>query len=120
MIPEDKLIQITARFEFLEAKMADGSVGDDFANLSKEYSDLNPVVDKIKKYQKLISDISDAEEMLDDADMKELAEEELPELKAALPLAEHELQLSLLPKDEADERSAVLEIRAGTGGDEAA
>lgn len=120
MIPEDKLIQITARFEFLEAKMADGSAGDDFANLSKEYSDLNPVVDKIKKYQKLISDISDAEEMLDDADMKELAEEELPELKAALPMAEHELQLSLLPKDEADERSAVLEIRAGTGGDEAA
>ena len=120
MIPEDKLIQITARFEFLEAKMADGSAGDDFATLSKEYSDLNPVVDKIKIYQKLISDISDAEEMLDDADMKELVEEELPELKAALRLAEHELQLSLLPKDEADERSAVLEIRAGTGGDEAA
>ena len=120
MIPEDKLIQITARFEFLEAKMADGSAGDDFAALSKEYSDLNPVVDKIKIYQKLISDISDAEEMLHDAEMKELVEEELPELKAALPLAEHELQLSLLPKDEADERSAVLEIRAGTGGDEAA
>lgn len=120
MIPEDKLMQITARFEFLEAKMADGSVGDDFAALSKEYSDLNPVVDKIYEYQKLVMDISEAEEMLSDPEMKELAEEELPELRAALPTAERELQLSLLPKDEADERSAVLEIRAGTGGDEAA
>jgi peptide chain release factor 1 len=120
MIPEDKLAQITARFEFLEAKMADGSAGDDFATLSKEYSDLKPVVDKISEYQRLITDISDAEDMLSDADMKELAEAELPDLRAALPKAEHELQLSLLPRDEADERSAVLEIRAGTGGDEAA
>lgn len=120
MIPEDKLRQITARFEFLEAKMADGSAGDDFASLSKEYSDLRPVVDKILQYQRLVTDIADAEEMLDDPEMKELAAEELPDLKSALPKAEHELQLSLLPKDEADERSAVLEIRAGTGGDEAA
>ncbi|MBL4750744.1 MAG: peptide chain release factor 1 [Amylibacter sp.] len=120
MIPEDKLMQITARFEFLEAKMADGSVNDDFATLSKEYSDLKPVVDKIYEYQNLVTGISDAEEMLSDPEMKELAEEELPELRSALPKAEHELQLSLLPKDEADERSAVLEIRAGTGGDEAA
>lgn len=120
MIPEDKLIQITARFEFLEAKMADGSAVDDFAALSKEYSDLRPVVEKIKEYQLLVSGIADAEEMLSDPEMKELAEEELPELRTALPNAEHKLQLSLLPKDEADERSAVLEIRAGTGGDEAA
>lgn len=120
MVPEDKLIQITSRFEFLEAKMADGSAGDDFAQLSKEYSDLKPVVDKIFSYQRLISDISDAEIMLDDPDMRELAQEELPVLKEALPTVEHELQLALLPKDEADERSAVLEIRAGTGGDEAA
>lgn len=100
--------------------MAEGAVGDDFASLSKEYSDLKPVVDKIYLYQRLISDISDAKELLNDPEMKELAEEELPGLRAALPTAEHELQLSLLPKDEADERSAVLEIRAGTGGDEAA
>ncbi len=120
MIPEDKLMQINARFEFLEAKMADGTMAGDFASLSKEYSDLRPVIDKISQYQRLISDIAEAEEMLGDPEMKELAAEELPELKAALPKAEHELQLSLLPKDEADERSAVLEIRAGTGGDEAA
>lgn len=100
--------------------MAEAAVGDDFASLSKEYSDLKPVVDKIYLYQRLISDISDAKELLNDPEMKELAEEELPGLRAALPTAEHELQLSLLPKDEADERSAVLEIRAGTGGDEAA
>ena len=120
MIPEAKLIQITARFEYLEAKMADGSVGDDFAKLSKEYADLKPVVGKISKYQHLIAEITDAEEMLNDPDMKELAQEELPDLKAALPKTEHDLQLSLLPKDEADERSAILEIRAGAGGDEAA
>ncbi len=100
--------------------MADGSAVDDFAQLSKEYSDLKPVVDKITEYQRLVTDISDTEDMLNDPDMKELAEEELPVLKSALPTAEHALQLSLLPKDEADERSAVLEIRAGTGGDEAA
>lgn len=120
MIPEDKLIQITARFEYLEAKMADGSATDDIAELSKEYSDLKPVVDKIKDYQRLVLDVSEAEAMLSDPDMKELAEEELYGLRMALPTAEHELQLSLLPKDEADERSAILEIRAGTGGDEAA
>lgn len=120
MIPEDKLIQITARFEFLEAKMAEGAAGDDFAALSKEYADLKPVVDKIIDYRQLLLEVSDAEEMLKDPDMKELAQEELPKLQAVLPNLEYKLQLSLLPKDEADERSAILEIRAGTGGDEAA
>jgi len=120
MIPIDKLEQIKQRFAFLEAKMSDVSGVDDFATLSKEYSDLRPVVEKVAAYQTLLRDIAEAEEMLDDPEMKELAAEELPELRSALPDVEHGVQLALLPKDEADERSAILEIRAGTGGDEAA
>lgn len=120
MISDSKLAQILNRFEFIEAKLAGGIGADDFAELSKEYADLKPVVEKIKLYQKLISNISEAEEMLRDPEMKKLAEEELMDLKTALPDVAHQLRLSLLPKDEADDRSAVLEIRAGTGGEEAA
>lgn len=120
MVPEEKLHQITDRFAFLEAKLADASAGDDFAALSKEYADLREVVGKIEAYHALVSEISDAEAMLSDPEMKDLAEEELPELKEALPAIERDLQLSLLPKDAADDRSAIIEIRAGTGGDEAA
>ena len=118
MIAEDTLIQITQRFEFLEAQMSLGS--NDIAKLAKEYSNLKPVVDEVRAYQILVRDISDAEAMMDDPDMRELAAEELPILRAALPKAEHDLQLTLLPKDTADARSAILEIRPGTGGDEAA
>ena len=98
--------------------MAEG--GGDIAALAKEYADLKPVVEQIAAYQRLLSDIEEAEEMLGDPDMKALAEEELPELRAAVPEAERALQLALLPKDAADARPAILEIRPGTGGDEAA
>lgn len=98
--------------------MAEG--GGDIAALAKEYAELKPVVEQVQTYQKLVSDISEAEEMLTDPDMKDLAEEELPTLRAVLPEAEHALQLALLPKDAADARPAILEIRPGTGGDEAA
>jgi|TARA_B110000967_G_scaffold202044_1_gene240202 peptide chain release factor 1 len=118
MISEDTLLQITQRFEFLEAQMAEGS--SDIAKLAKEYSDLKPVVDEVLAYQNLMRDILDAEAMMDEPDMRELAVEELPILRAALPKAEHDLQLTLLPKDAADARPAILEIRPGTGGDEAA
>tara|TARA_B100000768_G_scaffold143067_1_gene135121 strand:+ start:5930 stop:6979 length:1050 start_codon:yes stop_codon:yes gene_type:complete len=118
MIAEDTLIQITQRFEFLEAQMAEGS--SDIAKLAKEYADLKPVVDEVRAYQTLVRDISDAEAMMDDPDVRELAAEELPILRASLPKAEHDLQLTLLPKDSADARPAILEIRPGTGGDEAA
>ena len=120
MVPEERLEQISQRFQYLEAAMADGAVGADIAALAREYSELRPVVEQIAAWRRIVSDIEEAEAMLDDPDMKELAEEELPELRAKLPVAEHELQLSLLPKDEADARPAMLEIRPGTGGDEAA
>ncbi|WP_170607882.1 peptide chain release factor 1 [Ruegeria arenilitoris] len=120
MIPEERLEQITQRFQYLEAAMADGAAGGDIAALAKEYSDLKPVVDQIMAWRQLVADLAEAEEMLSDPDMKELAEEEIPGLQTRIPEAEHALQLALLPKDAADARPAMLEIRPGTGGDEAA
>ena len=120
MVPIEKLEQIKQRFEFLEAKMNDGAAGEDIAKLAKEYSELRPVVEKIGEYQMLLSDLEEAQLMLDDPDMKDLAAEELPTIKARIPEVEHALQLALLPKDAADARPAMLEIRPGTGGEEAA
>ncbi|MBN9677396.1 peptide chain release factor 1 [Salipiger bermudensis] len=118
MIPSDRLQQIRERFEYLEARMADGS--GDIAALGREYAELRPVVDQIHDWTSLQADLAEAEAMLDDPEMKELAEEELPALRARLPEAEKALQLALLPKDAADARPAMLEIRPGTGGEEAA
>ena len=118
MISIERLEQITQRFQFLEAMMAEGS--GDIAALGREYADLRPVVEQVNAYKRLIGDIAEAETMLSDPEMKDLAEEELPELRAQLPLVEKALQLALLPKDAADARPAMIEIRPGTGGDEAA
>jgi peptide chain release factor 1 len=120
MVPEARLEQITQRFQFLEAKMAEGAEAGEIAALAKEYSDLRPVIEQIETYRKLVADLDDAQQMLADPDMKMLAEEELPVLRAQLPKAEAALQLSLLPKDSADAKPAMVEIRPGTGGDEAA
>lgn len=92
----------------------------DIAALGKEYSDLRPVVEQIAAYQQLLADLEEAQHMLADPEMKELAEEELPILKAQLPEVEKALQITLLPKDAADARPAMIEIRPGTGGEEAA
>lgn len=119
MIAADKIEQIIDRFQYLEAKMADGSAGNEIATLGKEYSDLRPVVETVTAYKDLLAQIADAKAMLADPEMKELAEMELPELRAALEASEHDVQLALLPKDSADARPALLEIRPGTGGDEA-
>ena len=120
MIPMHRLAQISQRFQFLEASMSAGSDGADFAALAKEYSDLKPVVDQIDLYQQLQRDLEEAELMLKDPEMAELAREELPRLRARLPEVEQGLQLALLPRDSADAKPAMLEIRPGTGGDEAA
>jgi peptide chain release factor 1 len=120
MVPMDRLMQITQRFEFLEAKMSGGADGSEIADLAREYSEIKPVVEQVAAYRQLLADVDEATLMLADPDMKELAEEELHGLKIALPEAESALQLALLPKDEADARPAMIEIRPGTGGDEAA
>ncbi len=119
MIASERIEQIIDRFQFLEAKMADGASGSEIAQLGREYAELRPVVETVTAYKELVSQIADAEAMLTDPEMKELAEAELPELKAALAASEDDVQLALLPKDAADARPALLEIRPGTGGDEA-
>ena len=118
MIPMDRLAQITARFEYLEAAMS--TAGGDISKLAKEYSDLRPVVDEINAYRVLLDNLAGAREMLADPEMAAMARDEIYEIESALPAAEASLQLALLPKDEADARPAMLEIRPGTGGDEAA
>ena len=119
MIAPDKIAQIIDRFQFLEAKMASGDMGAQIATLGREYAELRPVVETVTAYRDLVDQMDQAKEMLRDPEMKELAEAELPELKAALEASEHDVQLALLPKDAADGRPALLEIRPGTGGDEA-
>lgn len=119
MVPMDKLAEITARFEYLEAKMSGGMSGSDIADLAREYSELRPVVLEIAAYRKLLDDLAETKALLADPDMAELAAEELPLLKARIPVLEQNLQVALLPKDTADARPAMIEIRPGTGGDEA-
>ena len=118
MVPLDRLNEIVQRFEYIEAQMNAG--GGDIAQLGREYAELRPVVEEIRAYQQAVQDIEGARAMLDDPEMRELAQEELSELEAQLPGMEERLQLALLPKDEADARPAVIEIRPGTGGEEAA
>ncbi len=120
MIPMDRLEQIVQRFQFLEASMSVGSDGANFARLAKEYADLRDVVTQIEAYRALQIALDDARAMLRDPEMAALAEEEIQRIKNALPAAEAELQLALLPRDAADAKPAMLEIRPGTGGDEAA
>ena len=120
MVPLDKLDQITRRFEFLEAMLSAGAPPAEIAGLSREYSDLKPVVAEIAAYRLALADLDEAEAMLADPEMRALAEDELPRLKTRIPEMEARLRLALLPKDAADARPAILEIRPGTGGDEAA
>ena len=126
MITQERIQQILDRHDYLQHALANPSemAGDSFAKVSKEFSDLEPVVAKAIELRNIGSEMSDLEEMIadddGDAEMLALAEDELLELKNKIPALEKELSLLLLPKDAADDRSSILEIRAGTGGDEAA
>ncbi|MCY4300316.1 MAG: peptide chain release factor 1 [Aestuariivita sp.] len=121
MLPENRLSQITQRFLFLQARMAEAAEQGNIVELAQEYSELKPIVDLIAKRQALLDDIEAAEFMLNDNEVKSLAEEELHILKQRLPDVEHELKLALLPQDRSDRSlTVVLEIRPGAGGDEAA
>ena len=119
MVPLEKLAQIESRFDFIEAKLNAGGAPSAIADLSREYSALGPVIAEIAAYKQALSDLAEAEAMLSDPEMRKLAEEELPSLKARIPEMEQALRLALLPKDAADARPAILEIRPGTGGEEA-
>jgi peptide chain release factor 1 len=123
---QDKLDQVVARYDELAAQMAEGGAGNPggFAAMSKEYADLSPVVESIVELRRLNEEIAGMEELVDDpstdSEMKVMAQEELAELRASLPAIEQNLLILLLPKDDADAKNAILEVRAGTGGDEAA
>ena len=117
-----KLDSLKERYEELEALLGDASViadQDKFRAYSKEYSQLEEVVKCFNRWNQLNTNIADAELMLDDPEMKEMAEMEIEESKAEIEEVEQQLQILLLPKDPNDEYNCYLEIRAGTGGDEA-
>ncbi len=114
-----KLDRIAARAEELRAMLSEGISGDAYVKASRELSDIEPVVARIGDLRAAERAQMDAQAMLADPEMKELAEAELYELKDQIPALEHEIRLALLPKDEADDRSAILEIRPAAGGDEA-
>ncbi|MDG1286495.1 MAG: peptide chain release factor 1 [Rickettsiales bacterium] len=115
----DKLKSIVDHFEELGQQMANPDAIADYAVTSKEYSDLGPIVELYKQYMQASSELEDLSEMLADPEMKEMAEEEHRNLTELMPKLEKDIQVALLPKDKADEKSAILEVRAGTGGDEA-
>src|SRR5438270_4384397 len=109
--------------ELRDALAGTGLAGTDIAKSSKEYSDLTPIVDGIEKLRRArdeLSSLTDIAESSDDRDLRQLAEEELQTLRERLPDLEQQVKLALLPKDADDQRNAILEVRAGTGGDEAA
>ncbi|WP_102109731.1 peptide chain release factor 1 [Oceaniglobus roseus] len=118
MVPLDRLAQIAERFEYLEAALAEGR--GDIAALGREYAELRPVVTEIAAYRAVLAELDQTAAMLKDPEMRSLAEDEMPVLKARRAELEESLRLALLPKDAADARPAILEIRPGTGGEEAA
>ena len=125
MLFEEKLNVILARRDELEALLGSGggADGDSFVKMSKELSSLRAVVPAIEEYQKAQKDMAFAQEMMngaDDDEMKAMAQEEFHALKDRLPELERHLKILLLPKDDADDKNAILEVRAGTGGEEAA
>lgn len=118
---DQKLLTIRARHEELSALMSAGDLsGEDFTKLSVEYAELSPVVEAVEELASATSEKADLEDMLDDPEMKEIAQEELKALNERIPALERQIKLVLIPKDAADKKNAILEIRAGTGGDEAA
>jgi peptide chain release factor 1 len=120
-IPEERLAQISHRFAELEARLASGQLeGEAFVAASRDYAELEPVARAARDVQEMRAEIAQLASLADDPEMKALADEELAELRQRLPEAERQLSIAMLPRDSADLRPAMLEIRAGTGGDEAA
>ncbi len=123
-LPVEKMRELERRFGEIEARMSAGPAADVYVKLASEYSELEPVVKKIREYQSAVDEAEGLRAMLSDKatdrEMRDLAEMELPEIESRIEALEVEMQILLLPKDAADEKNAILEIRAGTGGSEAA
>ncbi|MDH4232228.1 MAG: peptide chain release factor 1 [Nitrospirota bacterium] len=121
----DKLIQIEDKYDNLTNLLMDPkvlSVQSEFQKYSREHAELQELVEKIREYKRMLSELESTEELLKsgDSELKELAQAELEELKKKRPLLESELKLMMLPVDPRDSKNVILEIRAGTGGEEAA
>jgi peptide chain release factor 1 len=120
-ISETRLAQIAGRFAELEARLASGTLeGAEFVAASRDYSELEPVAKAAAEVAAMRGELAGLAAMLADPDMRSMAEEDVQRINAELPEAEHRLAITMLPRDSADVRPAMLEIRAGTGGDEAA
>jgi peptide chain release factor 1 len=121
-IPDSRLTQIAHRFAELEARLASGQLeGEQFVAASRDYAELEPVARAVEEVRGMRAELADLRAMdQSDPEMRALVEEDLERLRVDLPAAEHRLAIAMLPRDSADDRPAMLEIRAGTGGDEAA
>lgn len=120
MIPHEKLAKVLQRFDAVQAEMNADVSPDRFVALSKEFAELQPVAEAARGLDDARRAEAEAKEMLADPEMAEMAREELDALSETLPKLEQEMQILLLPKDAADDLNVILEVRAGTGGDEAA
>lgn len=121
-IPEHRLDALLHRHALVERELATDLKPDDYVKLSREFSELTPVIDTIKEYRAVVSELADLDAMIADTDpdMRRMAEAEKPALQEKREQIEKKIRLALIPKDAMDDHDAILEIRAGTGGDEAA
>jgi len=121
MALEEKLNSIKNRHSELAALMSEGGLsGEEFTKLSMEYAELEPVVATVVAMEEAKAEKEDLQELLSDPEMKDMASEELRAIEQRMPALERKIQLALIPKDEDDAKNAIVEFRAGTGGDEAA
>lgn len=123
-LPIQKMRELERRFDEIEARMSAGPDSETYVRLASEYSELEPVVKTIRVYNKAVNEVQDLAEIITDkeadAEMRELAEMEMPEVREQIAKLEEDMQILLLPKDAADSKNVILEIRGGTGGSEAA
>lgn len=121
MSMKEKLASIRARHEELAALMSRGGLsGQEFSKMSMEYANLDPVVAAIAEYDKALAERESLQELLNDPEMKDMAGEDLRGINKRLPDLEKQVHMALIPKDADDNKNVILEIRAGTGGEEAA
>ena len=120
IVSDLRIQKILSHFEFLQAKLNENLKNEELIKFSKEYAELKPIYEKIQELKKIKNELSEAKELFNDPEFKDLAGDEVSKLEERLIIQDKELQLLLLPKDVNDNRSVILELRAGTGGDEAA
>ena len=123
-VPAEKLDKLVARWQTVQGTLAAGADQESYVRLSREFAELDPIVATISALRRALREREDLKQLIDDlasdADMATLAEQELGTLDPRIDDLEQQLKMQLLPKDAADDKSAILEVRAGTGGDEAA